>query len=87
MICKHCGNNVSDSATICPYCGEVVIVKTKKRNPWLWGILSFLIPIMGIILGFVWRKSDAPIAKTCLIAGIAAICFNILCSTLIPLMF
>ncbi len=36
-------------------------------------ILSFLIPIVGIVLYFVYREKEAETAKYCLYAGIANI--------------
>lgn len=36
-------------------------------------ILSFLIPIVGIVLYFVYREKEAETAKYCLYAGIASI--------------
>lgn len=38
-----------------------------------WKILSFFIPILGIILYFIWRKDRPKAAKGVLIAGIISL--------------
>lgn len=38
-----------------------------------WKLLSFFIPILGIILFFVWRKERPKAAKGVLIAGILSL--------------
>ncbi|NWQ39356.1 hypothetical protein MLOOGBEN_01430 [Bacillus sp. EB106-08-02-XG196] len=46
-------------------------------------ILSFFIPVVGIILGIVWMNDQdidkKAVGKTCLIIGIAAIVLSCIC--------
>ncbi|MFZ7943950.1 MULTISPECIES: hypothetical protein [Bacillaceae] len=46
-------------------------------------ILSFLIPVVGIILGIIWMNDQdlekKAIGKTCLIVGIVAIVLSCIC--------
>jgi hypothetical protein len=49
----------------------------------LWYILSFIIPLLGIILGIIYMQKPEPevkaFGKNCLIAAIVAIILCILC--------
>ena len=49
----------------------------------LWYILSFIIPLLGIILGIIYMQKPEPevkaFGKNCLIAAIIAIVVCILC--------
>ena len=49
----------------------------------LWYILSFIIPLLGIILGIIYMQKPEPeviaFGKNCLIAAIIAIVLCILC--------
>jgi uncharacterized OB-fold protein len=57
-FCKACGNEVVDSAVVCVKCGSSV-AKESKVEAWstgkMWGysVLSFLIPLIGIIFGII----------------------------------
>lgn len=65
--CKFCGATLPDNATICPQCGaphEPVssnIISAEDDRPSVGlNILSFLVPIVGIILYFA-TKGQYPI--------------------------
>ncbi len=49
----------------------------------LWYILSFIIPLLGIILGIIYMQKPEPevkaFGKNCLIAAIIAVVLCILC--------
>ncbi len=42
-----------------------------------WGILSFLIPLVGLILFLVWKNEKPHTAKVCGICALVAFCANI----------
>ncbi|WP_035424556.1 hypothetical protein [Bacillus sp. UNC438CL73TsuS30] len=46
-------------------------------------ILSFFIPVVGIILGIIWLNDQGPdkkqVGKTCLIVGIVSIVLSCIC--------
>lgn len=46
-------------------------------------ILSFFIPVVGIILGIIWLNDQDPdkkqVGKTCLIVGIVSIVLSCIC--------
>jgi len=74
--CTECGTEISDSAMTCPKCGapatkqtscNVGIDRTDKDDPMDVGmkILSFLVPIAGLILFFIWKDEAPQKAKEC----------------------
>lgn len=82
MFCKHCGNEVVPDAAICVNCGRALDYDRKHGvatgqgdgNSVLWGILGFLIPILGIILYFVWKDEKPKSAKAAGIGALVCIC-------------
>lgn len=57
----------------------------------LFYILSFIIPIVGIVLGIIWLNDQDPdkkqVGKYCLILGIVAVVLGCICSFVAPLVF
>ena len=76
MFCPHCGDQISEHAEICPKCGVRVKGASSagedKPNIAV-NLISFCcIPLLGIIMFFVW-KNDKPIAaKSALIWSIVS---------------
>lgn len=76
--CKNCGNQIDDRAVICPACGVPQEPMQGQQQPaaaqdnggFGYGLLGFCIPIVGIILYFVW-KNDKP--KSSKAAGLGAV--------------
>jgi predicted nucleic acid-binding Zn ribbon protein len=67
MFCEKCGTQIGDDQRFCSKC---VINQVKDKASIGFGILSFFIPLVGLILFLVWKK-DAPLkAKFC---GIGAL--------------
>ncbi|MGE6487465.1 zinc-ribbon domain-containing protein [Paenisporosarcina sp. NPDC076898] len=79
MFCPHCGEQISAQAEICPKCG----VRVKNGNAVTLGedkpniavnLLSFCcIPLLGIVLFFVWKDSKPVAAKSALIWALVSI--------------
>ena len=89
MFCKNCGKEIDDKAYVCPNCG----VKVEHANDASvtdadsgaragWGILSFLIPLVGLILFLMWKNERPKTAKICgicaLVSFIASIVIGII---------
>lgn len=57
----------------------------------LFYILSFIIPIVGIILGIIWLNDQDleknQVGKNCLIIGIIAMVLACICSFVAPFLF
>lgn len=84
MFCKNCGKEIDDNAYVCPNCG----VKVAKEEPVPvanndtgakvgWGILSYLIPLVGLILFCVWKNERPAVAKVCGICALVSFILNI----------
>ncbi len=58
-FCRKCGAEIYDEAVICPKCGvPQQSIKESQYNDTGeagWWLLSFLFPIIGIILCLVWK--------------------------------
>ncbi len=49
-----------------------------KKEAVLWGLLSFCIPIVGLIVFLVKKNDDPETAKIALIAGIVGFAINVI---------
>lgn len=90
MFCKKCGKEIADDAKFCPSCGDTVAATSEKKEEAVtveipkdeisvgFSILSFLIPIFGIIYYFVKRKQFKTKAEACLISAIGGIVLAII---------
>lgn len=81
MFCKHCGNEVLDSAVVCPKCGsslkQVQETTEEDKAGAGWIILSILIPLVGAILGIVWMQNPQTKKKGKTMLITAAISFGV----------
>lgn len=69
--CRNCGAEINEKAVVCPSCGVPQQVTTEGSSIG-YGILSFCIPIVGLILFLLWYDIKPKIAKTssfCAIIG------------------
>jgi uncharacterized membrane protein YvbJ len=75
MYCSNCGNKINDNERFCPYCGAEQTGNSKSPAHTVssddtgsigWGLLGFFIPIVGIILYFVWKNEKPLNAKIAL---------------------
>ncbi|MDO9629672.1 MAG: zinc ribbon domain-containing protein [Acholeplasmataceae bacterium] len=67
--CPSCGESVRDDQDVCLSCGaelkEKKVVYGESGSYVGWGILSFLLPLAGLILFLVWKDSKPKGAKIC----------------------
>lgn len=72
MFCKNCGKEIDDKAVVCVNCGVPVSsypatkpapVNEEDRSNAGINFLSFLIPVVGIILYFVQRDEKPKEAR------------------------
>ena len=57
-FCKACGTEVLDTAIVCVKCGspltnDSAVTAWSTNRMWGYGVLAFLIPIVGIVLGII----------------------------------
>lgn len=77
MYCKKCGNEIQSGARFCPSCGTEV---NGDASSFGFALLSALIPIVGIVLYFVWNKEYPLKASSCLKGAIVGFSLNALMS-------
>ena len=70
--CTHCGSPIDEEAIVCIHCGHSVgdIKKSADSDSVGWGILGFLLPLVGFILWLVWKDEYPKKAKS---VGIGAL--------------
>ena len=77
--CPQCGNQLAPNTQVCPWCGAPQNHQTanpppdankEDRGGFLWGLLGFFVPIVGLILFLIWRKECPRTAKA---VGIGAL--------------
>lgn len=72
-FCKNCGAQIDDRAVICPKCG---VSQGPQQAPvtdnggFLWSLLGFCVPLVGLILFLVWKDTKPVTGKA---AGIGAL--------------
>ncbi|MDY4186594.1 MAG: zinc ribbon domain-containing protein [Candidatus Borkfalkiaceae bacterium] len=67
MECPNCKEQIDDNAVICPKCGVQIkpLTTTVSDAPSAgYAILSFFLPIVGLILYFVWKDQMPLRAKS-----------------------
>ncbi len=90
--CVGCGRAIAFDANVCPYCGHDYRVQMApaQYQPQIsegmkivFYILSFLIPLIGIIIGVIYyTKPDAEsknVGKMCIILALLAIVIGAVC--------
>lgn len=75
MFCPHCSEEIAAQAEICPKCGVRVHNTYQEDQPNIAiNILSFCcIPLLGIIMYFVWKDGKPKAAKSALIWALISV--------------
>ncbi len=64
MYCKNCGKEIDDNADVCIYCGSFTKSEVEEDNGGFgWSLLGCCVPIVGLILYFLWKDSKPNNAK------------------------
>ncbi len=91
MFCHNCGAEISDNAVVCPKCGVAVGKKqTVDYNdaPSVgFAVLSFFIPIIGLILYLVWKDQSPLKAKSCGKGALIGFCVSVALSVLSGILY
>ena len=69
-FCKKCGAEINEQASECPRCGAAQTPQAADKGGFLWGLLGFCIPLVGLILFLVWRDTKPVTSKA---AGLGAL--------------
>lgn len=77
MYCKECDMQISSNARYCPFCGCKLDGKPAGSQDICFGYLtiSFLIPVLGIILYFVYWNKDEGKSKSALIGTLMSVVY------------
>jgi len=91
--CVGCGRAIAWDANVCPYCGHDFRVQMAPQMAQpqisegmkiLFYILSFLIFIVGIIIGVIYYTKSDPeskhVGKMCIILAIVGVLVWVLCA-------
>ncbi len=79
--CQKCGNEKEYPYGKCPTCGHMPTHPDQQRKMvvdeggFLWGLLGFCVPVVGLLLYLIW-KDERP--NTALAAGKGALAYVIL---------
>jgi len=90
--CVSCGRAISWDANVCPYCGHDfrMVMAPQMAQPQisegmkiLFYILSFLIFIVGIIIGVIYYTKPDPeskhVGKMCIILAVVGVLVGVVC--------
>lgn len=92
MFCKNCGKEIDNNAYVCPNCGVKVKDEITERREQQaatnleadsgskagWGILSFLIPLVGLILFLIWKTERPKTASVCGKCALASVIVEVI---------
>jgi len=72
--CRKCGAQIDDNAVRCPYCDAATAERAKDDDgSIIWGIIGFLVPIVGIIIWAVWHDEKPNNARVAIIGALISI--------------
>ncbi len=82
-FCSSCGKELGDRAAFCSECGAPVFgerpkQKVEDKPSWGLNLLSFIIPLFGLIFGGVVYRERPNCASECLGWALASIITNFL---------
>lgn len=86
MYCPKCGAQQADGVAVCSNCKAILNpnvtkpVENSNNMSILWGVLGFLVPLLGLILFLVWREEKPKDAKAAGIGGLIGFVGNIILS-------
>ena len=61
--CVHCGGEMEDAAAVCPRCGTQAVPPVEDRPDTAMNVISFFIPLVGLILFLVYHDRQPRKAK------------------------
>jgi len=90
MYCNKCGEQVTEIDKFCPNCGTSVSEEQQVSNSsnhyqrsvdkanFGFALLGFVIPIVGIILYFIWKNEYPLKAKSCIKGALISISISVI---------
>ena len=74
MKCPQCDGEMTESG-ICPNWKKIAI---KDSNSFWWFVFALVLPIVAIVLYFVWRTKKPMCAKRLIVGAIISLCILLL---------
>lgn len=68
MYCTNCGEKVSEKADVCIHCGVRIKKSLEEDHPnWVVNIITLcFVPLVGLVMYFVWKDEKPNAAKSAL---------------------
>ena len=93
MYCQNCGTNIDSNAEICIHCGVNVRnfnpnsyqPENDKSNIWVNLLSLCCVPILGIVMYFVWKDKQPKAARSALLFAIIGFVIYIIFSIIMML--
>lgn len=84
-FCKNCGDDIDDAAVICPKCGvaQSSTPEVVDKGGFLWGLLGYCVPLVGLILFLVWKDTKPKTSKAAGIGALVSVIIAIIAYVLI----
>ena len=83
--CINCGSKINDGADICLGCGKLINQRNKKDDKIIWLLLSFLSPVIAMVLYLILKEKRRTRARILLIGVLLKLLLIILIVLLITL--
>lgn len=77
--CDTCGNEIDDSEPYCFHCGAAIESNEQSdgvAGDFWWGVLGFILPLLGLILYFVWREDKPERGKSIIVGSVIGLVLN-----------
>ena len=100
--CAACGEPIPEGLAACPSCGAAVNTDAEGQafqqgstpggqarieiSSIIWGMVSFLIPLVGLVLYLIWYKSNPQRARFIIIGAVIGAIFGLFTNLLIPVL-
>lgn len=90
MFCPYCGKKMEDNQEVCLSCGKYVKNASKSSSNgggvddgnFVWGLIGFLVPIVGAVLYFMWKEQKPKNAKKAGMGALISVGINFVVSIL-----
>ena len=89
--CNYCGASLHDETAVCSYCHTQQPVyageEDDDKSSFGWGLLGFLLPLVGLILYVVWESKRPLRAKSVGTGALISFIISVVVYVLLFLLF
>lgn len=80
-FCTNCGKELNSNQAVCLDCGVAVrntsSTVVDDNGGFLWGLLGFLVPLVGLVLWLIWRDERPNTARAVGIGALVQVGFQV----------